>query len=82
MPRGRKPGQPNRTQHSHQCVMCGRQFFSTRTDSKTDTSSCRSALRRWVALYGYVPLEPPGRYRWLDTFEGRRAARNLRDRTP
>src|SRR3982751_3456549 len=80
MARGRKKGVPNRSNHSRFCKMCGRQFFATRADAKTDTSSCRSALRRWVKLFGFEPVEPPGRYRWLDSFEGRRAYRTLRER--
>lgn len=69
---------PNTRRHEVSCVMCGKVFLSPRPDSKTDTSSCRSALRRWMATYNYVPAEPPGRYGWLNTAEGRRAARKLK----
>lgn len=71
---------PNRRRHELFCKMCGRQFFAARPDAKTDTSSCRSALRRWLALFGFEPKEPPGRYRWHDSFEGRRAYRTLQDK--
>jgi hypothetical protein len=53
------------------CKMCGTPFFASREDALTDTSSCRSSLRRWVARYGFHPAQPPGRANWYGTVYGR-----------
>lgn len=77
---------PNRTRYERFCVMCGVSFKAARPEAKCHDATCRSSLRRWLALFGYVPSEPPGVKNWHNTFVGRAAYRALREskakRTP
>jgi len=77
--KGKQYGE-NSLKYDLACCMCARSFPSTRPDARTCTASCRSALRRWVKRYGELPREPPGRFHWLNSFEGRRAERELKQK--
>lgn len=57
----RATSRKNSRHHLCVCVMCGVPFKCARPDAATDDNACRSALRRWRAIYGAAPVNPPGK---------------------
>lgn len=59
MPRGKDKG-VREAKHQRVCVMCGVEFKAVKEQAKTHDNRCRSALRRFKALWGCEPRVPPG----------------------